>query len=61
LLELARCEFIKRKKNILALGNSDHIALAMGLAACQKGFCLRFTNSRVAGRMSGSKPRMNAA
>jgi len=41
-LDLARCEFIERKENVLALGNSGagktHIALALGLAACQKGF-----------------------
>ena len=41
-LELARCEFIDRKENVLALGNSGtgktHIALALGLAACQKGY-----------------------
>jgi len=34
-LDLARCEFIERKENILALGNSGtgktHIALALGL------------------------------
>src|SRR5437660_8958049 len=40
-LDLARCEFIERKENILALGNSGTgtpiIALALGLAACQKG------------------------
>ena len=46
-LELARGEFIERKENILALGNSGtgktHIALALGLAACQKGFRVRFT------------------
>jgi DNA replication protein DnaC len=48
-LELARCEFIERKENILALGNSGtgktHIALALGLAACQKGFRVRFTTA----------------
>jgi DNA replication protein DnaC len=46
-LELARCEFIERKENVLALGNSGtgktHLALALGLAACQKGFRVRFT------------------
>src|SRR6266568_4144529 len=48
-LELARCEFIERKENVLALGNSGtgktHIALALGLAACQKGFRVRFTTA----------------
>jgi DNA replication protein DnaC len=48
-LELARCEYIERKENILALGNSGtgktHIALALGLAACQKGYRVRFTTA----------------
>jgi len=38
-----------RKENILALGNSGtgktHIALALGLAACQKGHRVRFTTA----------------
>ena len=41
-LELARCEFIDRRENVLALGNSGtgktHIGLALGLAACQRGY-----------------------
>ena len=41
-LELARCEYILRRENVIALGNSGtgktHVALALGLAACQKGF-----------------------
>ena len=44
-LELARCEYILRRENIIALGNSGtgktHIALSLGLAACQKGFSVR--------------------
>ena len=48
-LELARCEYILRRENILALGNSGtgktHIALALGLAACQKGFTVAFTTA----------------
>ena len=44
-LELARCEFILRRENVIALGNSGtgktHVALALGLAACQKGFTRR--------------------
>src|SRR5437868_7064138 len=48
-LDLARCDFIERKENVLALGNSGtgktHIALALGLAACQKGFRVRFTTA----------------
>ena len=48
-LELARCEFIDRRENVLALGNSGtgktHVALALGLAACQKGYRVRFTTA----------------
>ena len=45
-LELSRCEYILRRENIIALGNSGtgktHVALALGLAACQKGFSVAF-------------------
>ena len=48
-LELGRCEFITRRENIIALGNSGtgktHVALALGLAACQKGFTVAFTTA----------------
>jgi len=45
-LELARCEYIGRRENVLALGNSGtgktHVGLALGLAACQQGYRVRF-------------------
>jgi DNA replication protein DnaC len=45
-MELARCEYLARKENLLLLGNSGtgktHIALALGLAACQRGHRVRF-------------------
>jgi len=45
-LELARCEFVDRRDNVIALGNSgtgkSHTALALGLAACQRGFSVAF-------------------
>lgn len=48
-LELARGDYIDRRENLLALGNSGtgktHIALALGLAACQKGYRVRFTTA----------------
>ena len=48
-LDLGRCEFIVRRENIIALGNSgtgkSHVALALGLAACQKGFTVAFTTA----------------
>ena len=44
--DLARCEYIERRENIIALGPSGtgktHIALGLGLAACQKGMKVRF-------------------
>ncbi len=48
-LELARGEFILRRENVIALGNSgtgkSHVALALGLAACQKGLTVAFTTA----------------
>ncbi len=47
--ELARCEFIERRENVIALGPSGtgktHVALGLGLAACQKGLKVRFTTA----------------
>ena len=46
-MELARCEYIERRENIIAVGNSGagktHIAL--GLAACQRGMSVGFTTA----------------
>ena len=48
-MELARCEFIDRKENVILLGNSgtgkSHIATGLGLAACQKGQPVLFTTA----------------
>jgi DNA replication protein DnaC len=48
-LELARSEYILRRENVIALGNSgtgkSHVALALGLAACQRGFAVGFTTA----------------
>ncbi|HXR37868.1 MAG TPA: IS21-like element helper ATPase IstB [Terracidiphilus sp.] len=48
-LDLARCEFLARRENLLLLGNSGtgktHLALALGLAACQRGQAERFTTA----------------
>lgn len=45
-LELARCAYITAHENIIAVGNSGtgktHIALGLGLAACQKGLTTGF-------------------
>ena len=48
-LELARCEWIERHENVIALGPSGtgktHVALGLGLAACQKGMAVGFTTA----------------
>jgi DNA replication protein DnaC len=48
-LELARCEYLVRHENVIALGNAGtgktHIALGLGLAACQKGLAVGFTTA----------------
>ena len=45
-LELARCQWIEKRQNCIALGPSGtgktHVALALGLAACQKGHSVAF-------------------
>jgi DNA replication protein DnaC len=45
-LELARCEWVDRRENVIALGPSGtgktHVALGLGLAACQKGMAVSF-------------------
>ena len=48
-LELARCEYVDRRENVITLGNSGtgktHVALGLGLAACQKGLSVGFTTA----------------
>ena len=48
-LELARGDYVARRENVIAVGNSGtgktHIALALGLAACQKGLSVGFTTA----------------
>ncbi|GMM62535.1 hypothetical protein NUTIK01_33120 [Novosphingobium sp. IK01] len=48
-VELARGEWIERQRNVIALGPSGtgktHTALALGLAACQKGHSVAFTTA----------------
>ncbi len=49
MLELARSEYVACRENVIALGNSGtgktHIALGLGLAACQKGLAVGFTTA----------------
>jgi len=48
-MELARCDYITRRENVIAVGNSGtgktHIALGLGLAACQRGLAVAFTTA----------------
>ena len=48
-MQLARCEYIERKENVIAVGNSGagktHVALGLGLAACQRGVSVGFTTA----------------
>jgi DNA replication protein DnaC len=52
-LELAGCEWIDKRENVIALGSSGvgktHTALALGLAACQKGHSVAFTTAAALG------------
>jgi DNA replication protein DnaC len=48
-LDLARGDYIGRRENVIALGNSGtgktHVALGLGLAACQRGMSVGFTTA----------------
>ena len=48
-MQLARCEFVDHRQNVIVLGPSGtgktHVALGLGLAACQKGLKVRFTTA----------------
>ena len=48
-LELPRCHWIDRRENVIALGPSGtgktHVALGLGLAACQKGMPVAFVTA----------------
>jgi DNA replication protein DnaC len=48
-LELARCEWVERRENCIALGpagtGKTHTALALGLAACQKNYSVLFVTA----------------
>ena len=48
-MELARCEYVQHRDNVIAIGNSGtgktHVALGLGLAACQRGISVGFTTA----------------
>ena len=49
MIELGRCEYSQRRENVIAIGNSGtgktHVALGLGLAACQRGMSVGFTTT----------------
>jgi DNA replication protein DnaC len=48
-LELAQCEYVARRENVVIVGNSGtgktHIAIGLGLAACRKGISVGFVTA----------------
>ena len=48
-MQLARCEYIDHHENVIAIGNSGtgktHVAMGLGLAACQRGLPVGFTTA----------------
>jgi DNA replication protein DnaC len=48
-LELAQCGYVGRRENIIVGGNrgtdKTHLAIGLGLAACQKGLTVRFATA----------------
>ena len=47
--EYIECEYIERRENVIAVGNSGtgktHVALGLGLAACHRGMSVGFTTA----------------
>ena len=47
--QLARCEYVEGRENVITMGNSGtgktHVTLGLGLAACQKGLTVGFTTA----------------
>jgi len=45
-MELARCEYLSKRENVLAVGNSGtgktHLATSLGLCACHEGLKVKF-------------------
>ncbi len=48
-MQLARGEYVDRRENVIAVGNSGtgktHVALGLGLAACQRELSVGFTTA----------------
>ena len=63
-IQLARCEYVDQRENVIAVRNSGsdktHVALGLGLAACQKGSVGRLHHGRLAGPHAGRGQRRTA-
>ena len=48
-IQLARCEYVDRRENVIAVRNSgtDKTHVALGLAACQRGLSVGFTTTEI--------------
>ena len=48
-MELGLCEYIQRRENVIAVGNSStgkgHVYLGLGLAACRRGMSVAFSTA----------------
>ena len=48
-VQLARCEYVDLRENVIAMGNSGtgktYVALGLGLAACQRGISVGFATA----------------
>ncbi len=48
-MQLARCEYVDLRENVIAMGNSGtrktHVTLGLGLAACQRGISVGFATA----------------
>lgn len=63
-LELATCEFIKNKTNVVAVGNcgtgKSHIGIALGIEAIHKGYTVKFRRaSELVNQMSEAQDSKN--
>ena len=56
-MELARREYIQRRNNVIAVGNSGtgKIHVALGLAACQRGMSVGFVTAALVHELMESR------
>jgi DNA replication protein DnaC len=64
IIQLAGCEYIERKENIIFLGEpglgKTHLAIALGIEACKKGFkVMFFTAAGLINEMNEAKEKLS--